>query len=136
MKYEALRRIRRVRGTKIGSVRCGGCGSVLSDSNRSLDPHLCKNCFMLAMAEIEAEDRAEDSSFLDTDNFASFLGCGFYEAQDRMAEFAGCSLVEVEERLSVFFGCSLVEVRERLSVFFGCSLDKVDECLAVFLGGR
>ncbi|MGD0450851.1 MAG: hypothetical protein ABSA79_07355 [Candidatus Bathyarchaeia archaeon] len=120
--------------TVIVKGTCVGCGCVLTGMNRSFDSHMCKNCFMVESADIEAEDKAEDSSFLDTENFAKFLGCGFYEAQDLMGEFVKYSLVKVEERLSVFFKCSVIEVRERLSVFFKCPLDKVEECLAVFLG--
>ena len=61
MKYEALRRVKR----KVGEVRktevCSGCGCCLTDFNRSIDSCLCKNCCMVNLAEIEAEDEAEDS---------------------------------------------------------------------------
>lgn len=81
MKYEALRRVKRVR--KVGKVRktgvskpcgvCVGCGCVLTVSNRSLDSHLCKNCWMVNLAEIEAEDLREDS-LTDEERLREFLG--------------------------------------------------------------
>lgn len=84
LKYETLRRIKRacnvgvshkaksdceskevVSGLGCRSVVikgvCVGCGSPLNKSNSSLDSHLCKNCFMVDLAEIEAEDLREDS---------------------------------------------------------------------------
>lgn len=97
MKYEALRRVKRVRG-KVGASckvkgvsgskevvvglgcrstvvkgTCVGCGSVLTVENRSMDSHLCKNCFMVETAEIEAEDMREDS-LTDAERLAEFLG--------------------------------------------------------------
>jgi hypothetical protein len=95
-KYEALRRVKRacvsgkickVKGVSkpkevvvglgcrstIVKGTCVGCGCVLTESNRSLDSHLCKNCFMVDMAEIEAEDMREDS-LTDSERLAEFLG--------------------------------------------------------------
>ena len=73
MKYEALRRVKR----KVGEVRktevCVGCGCRLTDLNRSFDSCLCKNCWMVNLAEIEAEDRREDS-LTDDERLARFLG--------------------------------------------------------------
>jgi hypothetical protein len=43
------------------AVVCIGCGGILTVANRSLDSDLCKNCFMVNLAEIEAEDRKEDA---------------------------------------------------------------------------
>jgi hypothetical protein len=43
------------------AVVCIGCGCSLTAHNQSLDSSLCKNCFMVELAEIEAEDRREDS---------------------------------------------------------------------------
>jgi hypothetical protein len=47
--------------SKSGDSRCVGCGELLTPLNSSLDSKLCKNCFMVEMAEIEAEDLEEDS---------------------------------------------------------------------------
>jgi hypothetical protein len=96
MKYEALRHVKRVRGVGVSrkikgaSVSkevvvglgcrsiivkgtCVGCGCVLTDVNRSLDSHLCKNCWMVDLAEVEAEDLREDS-LTDAERLAEFLG--------------------------------------------------------------
>jgi len=54
-------------------MKCSGCGCVLTAVNRSMDSHLCKNCFMVEMAEIEAEDLREDS-LTDEERLAEFLG--------------------------------------------------------------
>lgn len=37
-------------------VVCVGCGSSLTEFNRSIDSKLCKNCWMVNLAELEAED--------------------------------------------------------------------------------
>ena len=96
MKYEALRRVKRMRevdksrktkdvsgskevvlglgcSTTIVKGTCVGCGCVLTVVNRSMDSHLCKNCFMVEMAEIEAEDLRYDS-MTDEERLADFLG--------------------------------------------------------------
>lgn len=52
---------------------CVGCGCRLTDLNRSFDSCLCKNCWMVNLAEIEAEDRREDS-LTDDERLARFLG--------------------------------------------------------------
>ena len=63
---------KRVRGSKevvvglgcstiVAKGHCVGCDVVLTVDNQSLDSHLCKNCFMVESAEIEAEDMCEDS---------------------------------------------------------------------------
>ena len=112
---------------------CVGCGCVLTVANRSVESNTCNSCFMVGMAEIEAEDRREDSSFLVTENFAKFFGCDFYKAEECLAWFVHCSFIEAEARLAGFLGCSLAEVEERLSVFLGCSLAEVKERLFVYL---
>jgi hypothetical protein len=106
-KYETLRRIKRASGSgKSRDVKvvskskevvvglgcrstvvkgcCVGCGVVLTFANRSLDSHMCKNCFMVDMAEIEAEDRREDS-LSEAERLAAFLGCSLAEAEQRLA---------------------------------------------------
>jgi hypothetical protein len=62
---------------------CIGCGSVLTVANRSLDSHMCKNCFMVESAEIEAEDIREDS-LTEAERLAEFLGCSLDEAKKRL----------------------------------------------------
>lgn len=42
-------------------ISCIGCGSRLTDINRSADPRLCLNCWIVNLAEIESEDREEDA---------------------------------------------------------------------------
>jgi hypothetical protein len=42
-------------------LNCVDCGCDLTVVNQSLDSGLCKNCFMVNLAEIEAEDREEDA---------------------------------------------------------------------------
>ena len=83
MKYEALRRVKRMR--EVGKVKgvsvvakrvCVGCGCPLTSVNRSLDSHLCKNCFMVSMAEIEAEDMREDSLAIDELSSVVCVLCG------------------------------------------------------------
>jgi hypothetical protein len=41
--------------------KCVSCKVELNVYNTSLDYSLCKNCFLVDMAEIEAEDREEDA---------------------------------------------------------------------------
>jgi hypothetical protein len=74
MKYEALRRVKRKVGTvrKVGKV-CPGCGCRLTEDNKSMNSHFCKNCYMVKLAEIEAEDTAEDS-MTDSECSAKLLG--------------------------------------------------------------
>ena len=43
------------------TVVCSGCGCVLTKDNKSFDSCLCKTCFDVDMAELEAEDIEEDS---------------------------------------------------------------------------
>jgi hypothetical protein len=43
------------------SKSCVGCGCRLTEINRSMDTSLCNNCWMVNLAEIEAEDRKEDA---------------------------------------------------------------------------
>ena len=57
-----------LRGLKVPKVskvrkggRCVGCGSRLTVANGSLDSLLCKNCFMVDLAEVESEDKTEDT---------------------------------------------------------------------------
>ena len=52
---------------------CVGCGEVLTPANKSMDSHMCKNCFMVEMAEIEAEDEREDS-MTDDERLDEFMG--------------------------------------------------------------
>jgi siroheme synthase (precorrin-2 oxidase/ferrochelatase) len=59
--------------TTVVKGTCVGCGCVLTVANRSLDSHMCRNCFMVGMAEIEAEDLREDS-LTDAERLAKFLG--------------------------------------------------------------
>lgn len=94
MKYEALRRVKRMVGdsrkikgvsgskevvvglgcsTTIVKGTCVGCGCDLTESDRSWDSRMCKNCFMVEMAEIEAEDLRYDS-MTDEERLADFLG--------------------------------------------------------------
>jgi hypothetical protein len=77
MKYEAMRRVKRKVG-EAGEIRkanavCVGCGCLLTENSKSIDSHLCKNCYMVNLAEIEAEDLAEDS-MTDNERLAKFLG--------------------------------------------------------------
>ena len=74
MKYETMRRIKRQVGEvrKVGDV-CSRCGCRLTKHNRSPDTHSCEACFHVEMAEIEAEDLAEDS-LTDSERLANFLG--------------------------------------------------------------
>jgi|WetSurMetagenome_2_1015567.scaffolds.fasta_scaffold702806_1 hypothetical protein len=43
------------------NYRCVGCGCFLTTANRSINSMLCKNCFMVDLAEVEAEDRRHDA---------------------------------------------------------------------------
>jgi hypothetical protein len=63
---------------------CVGCGCVLTVANRSLDSNMCKNCFMVNSAEIESEDRREDS-LTEAERLANFLGCSLDDAKKRLA---------------------------------------------------
>jgi len=102
MKYEALRRVKCMGNRKVvsgskevviglgGSTTivkgtCVGCGCVLTGNNRSLDSHMCKNCWMVEGAEIEAEDLREDS-ITEAERLAWFLGCSLAEAEQRLAK--------------------------------------------------
>ena len=52
---------------------CCRCGCHLTKHNRSSDSHLCRLCFNIEMAEIEAHDIAQDS-MTDDERLADFLG--------------------------------------------------------------
>jgi hypothetical protein len=52
---------------------CIGCGCLLNPSNRADLAHMCKNCFMVEMAENEAADEREDS-MSDDERMDEFLG--------------------------------------------------------------
>jgi hypothetical protein len=71
--------------TVIVKGTCVGCGCVLTVVNRSFDSHMCKNCSMVDLAEIEAEDRREDS-LTDAERLAEFLHCSLAEAEERLAK--------------------------------------------------
>jgi len=64
---------------------CVGCGCVLTVGNRALFSHMCKNCFMVEQAEIEAADEVEDS-MTEAERLADFLGCSLAEAEKRLAQ--------------------------------------------------
>jgi len=40
---------------------CVGCGCLLTHENKSLDDDMCKNCYMVDVAELAADDEREDS---------------------------------------------------------------------------
>jgi hypothetical protein len=52
---------------------CSICGHSLNESNKSPDSDLCRKCFDVDRAELEAEDLAEDS-MTDDERLADFLG--------------------------------------------------------------
>jgi len=57
----------------VKSKVCCVCGCSLNKDNKSPDSRLCKRCFDKDMAELEAEDLAEDS-LSDSERLADFLG--------------------------------------------------------------
>ncbi len=113
MKYETLRRVKMAGKRKVGKNpkakdvsgskevvvgigcsttivkgTCVGCGCVLNGSNCSAGSrmsHMCKNCDMVEMAEIVAEDMHEDS-LTEAERVAEFLGCSLDEAEKRLAK--------------------------------------------------
>ena len=57
-----------------GLVRvCCGCGCSLNKGNKSSDLRFCRSCFDADMADLKAEDLAEDS-MTDAERLADFLG--------------------------------------------------------------